>query len=144
MSVSPQAESVSGSFTGTGSITTTTLTIASVTSGSLFVGSVLSGSGVTTGTTITAYGTGTGGAGTYTVSASQTVSSTTITGTFVVRISSPLQTQWVDTGTPIDGPLAFSEGILPSRNTAQESYANQTTIGAITSTAYPTSVIGND
>jgi hypothetical protein len=63
----------------TGSISTTTLTVSAVTSGALSVGVVLSGTGVTSGTTITALGTGTGGVGTYTVSASQTVSSRTIT-----------------------------------------------------------------
>ena len=144
MSLSPQSESVSGAFTGVGTISTTTLTIASVTSGGLFIGSVISGTGVTTGTTITAYGTGTGGAGTYTVSASQTVASTTITGTFVVRISSTIQKQWVDTGAPIDGPLAFGEGLLPSRNTAQESFKQQTTIGGLTSDTFPSPVSGND
>jgi HK97 family phage major capsid protein len=44
----------------------------------LRVGQYISGTGVTAGTTITALGTGTGGNGTYTVSASQTVSSTSI------------------------------------------------------------------
>jgi len=64
------------SFTGV--ISTTTLTASSVT-GTIAVGQLITGTGVTAGTTITALGTGTGGAGTYTVSASQTVSSTTIT-----------------------------------------------------------------
>jgi len=64
----------------TGAIETTTLTVSAVTSGSLSVGQTISGTGVTAGTKITALGTGTGGTGTYTVSASQTVSSTTITG----------------------------------------------------------------
>ena len=63
----------------TGSIAGTTLTISAVTSGTVYVGAQISGTGVTAGTTITALGTGTGGTGTYTVSASQTVSSTTIT-----------------------------------------------------------------
>jgi hypothetical protein len=63
----------------TGAISGTTLTVSAVTSGTLSIGVVLSGTGVTVGTTITALGTGTGGVGTYTVSASQTVSSTTIT-----------------------------------------------------------------
>lgn len=62
----------------TASITGTTMTVTSVTSGSLELGQTIEGSGVTDGTIITAFGTGTGGAGTYTVSASQTVSSTTI------------------------------------------------------------------
>jgi len=67
----------------TGSISGTTLTVTAVTSGSIGIGSVISGTGVTVGTTITGLISGTGLTGTYTVSASQTVSSTTITGTVV-------------------------------------------------------------
>lgn len=62
----------------TASISGTTLTVSAVTSGTLKIGQTIEGSGVTDGTIITAFGTGSGGAGTYTVSASQTVSSTTI------------------------------------------------------------------
>jgi len=62
----------------TGSISTTTLTVTAVTSGTLRIGQTIEGTGVTDGTIITAFGTGSGGVGTYTVSASQTVSSTTI------------------------------------------------------------------
>lgn len=67
--------------TFTGSISGTTLTIASFVEGNgdVAVGMQLAGSGITQGTTITAFGTGTGGTGTYTVSASQTVSSTRMT-----------------------------------------------------------------
>lgn len=65
----------------TGSISGTTLTVTGVTSGTLAVGQTLSGSGITAGTYITALGTGTGGNGTYTVSASQTAGSTTVTAT---------------------------------------------------------------
>jgi hypothetical protein len=64
----------------TGSISGTTLTVSAVTSGTLFVGQTIQGSGVTVQTIITALGTGTGGAGTYTVNNSQTVSSTTLYG----------------------------------------------------------------
>ena len=67
----------------TGSISGTTLTVTAVTSGFVGVGSTISGTGVTAGTTITGLISGTGGVGTYTVSASQTVASTTITGTIV-------------------------------------------------------------
>lgn len=63
----------------TGSISGTTLTITAVTAGSLQVGSVLDGTGILPGTTITALGTGTGGTGTYTVNISQSVVSTAIT-----------------------------------------------------------------
>jgi hypothetical protein len=64
----------------TAAIATTTLTVSAVASGSLYVGQVIAGVGVTVGTTITAFLTGTGGTGTYTVSASQTVSSVSMTG----------------------------------------------------------------
>jgi len=63
----------------TGSISGTTLTVTAVTGGALAIGQVLTGTGITAGTKITALGTGTGGTGTYTVSPSQTASSTTIT-----------------------------------------------------------------
>lgn len=63
----------------TGSITTTTLTVTAVTSGTISVGMFLSGTGITYGTYITALGSGTGGTGTYTVSVSQTAGSTTVT-----------------------------------------------------------------
>jgi hypothetical protein len=62
----------------TGDISGTTLTVSAVTSGTLKIGQTIEGTGVTDGTIIKAFGTGSGGAGTYTVSASQTVSSTTI------------------------------------------------------------------
>lgn len=66
---------------GTGSITGTTLTITALASGNYAVNQIITGTGVTAGTTITALGTGTGGIGTYVVSVSQTVSSTTISST---------------------------------------------------------------
>lgn len=62
----------------TGSIATTTLTVSSITSGSLALGQTIQGSGVTTGTIITALGTGSGSTGTYTVNKSQTVGSSTL------------------------------------------------------------------
>jgi len=64
----------------TGAISGTTLTVASVASGTLYVGQTIQGTGVTANTIITALGTGTGGAGTYTVNFSQTVVSTTLYG----------------------------------------------------------------
>lgn len=64
----------------TGSISGTTLTVSAVASGSLAVGSVISGGGTLPATVITALGTGTGGTGTYTVAMSQTVGSGSLTG----------------------------------------------------------------
>jgi len=90
-------------FTGstssfTGSISGTTLTVTAVDSGSIIIGQVLTGTGVTSGTQITSQLTGTSGStGTYTVSASQTVASTTITGAYTltsttISILSPTMT----------------------------------------------------
>lgn len=66
----------------TGSIAGTTYTVTAVTSGLVNLGQVLTGTGVTAGTTVTGFlGNSVGGIGTYTVSISQTATSTTITGT---------------------------------------------------------------
>jgi len=80
----------------TGAISGTTLTVSAVTSGVIYIGAVIVGTGVTVGTSITAFGTGTGGAGTYTVSASQTVSSTTITSDVTVTV--PTASNWTIIG----------------------------------------------
>ena len=63
----------------TGSISGTTLTVTAIPNGALGVGNVISGAGVSGGTTITALGTATGQTGTYTVNNSQTVSSEAMT-----------------------------------------------------------------
>ena len=63
----------------TGSILGTTLTVTAAAVPNLVVGGVISGTGITPLTTITAFGTGTGGVGTYTVNFSQTAASTAIT-----------------------------------------------------------------
>lgn len=65
-------------FVGTGSISGTTLTITAVTSGALYVDQSIDGNMIAT--SISALGTGTGGTGTYVVTVSQTVGSTTIFG----------------------------------------------------------------
>jgi len=81
------------SMSCTGSIAGTTLTVTAVSAGKLWVGQEITGTGVTAGTTITALGTGTGLTGTYTVSASQTVASTTITSNVAVTV--PSGSRWV-------------------------------------------------
>ena len=69
----------------TGSILGTTLTVTAVNSGVIQAGMSLAGVGMSANTGITALGTGTGGTGTYTVSASQTMASGTVTGELRVR-----------------------------------------------------------
>lgn len=71
----------------TASISGTTMTVSAVASGTILVGATVTGTGVTAGTRITAVGTGTGGTGTYTVSESQTVSSTSMTTSSPVRVT---------------------------------------------------------
>jgi hypothetical protein len=68
----------------TGAISGTTLTVTGSVIGYLQVGSVVTGTGVSTGTIITALGTGLGGAGTYTVNISQLVVQTNMTGDSVI------------------------------------------------------------
>jgi hypothetical protein len=68
------------SFTGATSGISTTLTASSVT-GTIQVGQVIAGTNITAGTTITALGTGTGGAGTYTISPASTG---TVSGTITI------------------------------------------------------------
>lgn len=77
--------------TFTGTIATTTLTVTVLLSGSpIVLGMYIDGTSVTDGTYILAFGTGTGGAGTYTLSASSTVSSaTTITGHTNIAFDDP-------------------------------------------------------
>ena len=77
---SEQMNSATAGAVITGSISTTTLTVTAVSSGTLAVGMTIQGAGVTANTIITALGTGTGGVGTYTVNYSQTVGSSTLYG----------------------------------------------------------------
>jgi hypothetical protein len=85
--------------TFTGSIATTTLTVTEMLTGSpIVLGMYIDGSSVTDGSYITAFLTGSGGVGTYTVSASSTASSTTITA---------------HTNVPLDNPSPMDLGIGP-------------------------------
>lgn len=72
----------------TASISTTTMTVSAVASGTLLPGMTLTGTGVTAGTRIVSQSSGTtGGTGTYVVSISQTVTSTTIQGSRASKIT---------------------------------------------------------
>jgi uncharacterized protein YdbL (DUF1318 family) len=79
--VSAAYPAVASSYTA--SISGTTMTVSAIITGSVAVGQVISGTGVTPGTTIIALGTGTGDIGTYFVNQYQTVAATTIsTGSY--------------------------------------------------------------
>lgn len=60
-------------FTGVATFSGFTMTINTVTTGSVKVGQIITGLGITPGTTITAFGSGTGLGGTYTVSNSHSI-----------------------------------------------------------------------
>lgn len=76
------------SFTGSIGPASTTLTVSAISSGSIFPSMQLTGTGVTAGTRIVRQITGTAGStGTYEVSVSQTVASTTITGDLPSKIT---------------------------------------------------------
>jgi hypothetical protein len=120
-------------FSVTGSISATTLTVTAVSSGTIRVGMIITGTGVTAGTTITALGTGTGGTGTYTVSASQTVSSTTITGTtydasFEVNATDAIK---VPVGTTAQRPVGVAGQIRYNTTLSKFESYNGTAWGAI-------------
>jgi len=87
----------------TGSITTTTLTVDSVLSGTIAVGQAIFGQGISQNTVITALGTGTGGAGTYTVSNSQSVATTQINS-----VDAPAVVTGDITGTTLDVTVVTS------------------------------------
>jgi hypothetical protein len=65
----------------------TTLTVSAVSSGTIYLGMTISGTGIPSGTKITAFGTGTGTTGTYTVSTSGTISSEAMTGSVASKIT---------------------------------------------------------
>ena len=75
----------------TGSISGTTLVVTAMINGVIEIGQVLTGTGIAPNTYVTGYVTGNGGLGTYSVSVSQTVSSTTIQSNTTISIpaSSP-------------------------------------------------------
>ena len=69
-------------FMGFGSISGTTLTIIATQFGALSVGSIITGTGIIPGTTVTAIGPSTtGGSGTYTISSSQSVNNVFVSST---------------------------------------------------------------
>lgn len=101
----------------TGSISGTTLTVTALTSGALSVGQILSGTGITTGTAITSYGTGRGGngsgaLGTYKISLTQTVGSISITSAAPTPLR--INSAFVRVVTSVAGTLDYPVAILTS------------------------------
>jgi len=103
-----------------GSIAGNILTVTAINSGAIALGQFMSGTGITAGTTITGFGTGAGGnvneIGTYTVSISQTVASTTISAYYerpLVINSAFVRINTNSNGVPIvNGGLDYPVAIL--------------------------------
>jgi len=97
----------------TGSISGNVLTVTSIQSGAIALGMTISGTGISNGTTITAFGSGAGGnvneAGTYTVSISQTVSSTSINAYYQRPLA--IQSSFVRINTNSNGVPIINGGL---------------------------------
>lgn len=125
-----------GTVSATGSISGNTLTITAVSTGILFPGQLISGTGITSNTIINTYATGTGFAGTYTVNNSQTVASTTITGSATATAVASIS----------GGVLS---GISLTYSGAKYIFTNPPSVtisgvsGGVTASAYPVLVSGS-
>jgi hypothetical protein len=107
-----------GSASFTASISTTTLTVTAISAGLIQVGMTIAATGVTGGTTITAFQSGTlGGVGLYTVSASQTVSSEAMTGSGTPTGEYAGLLTMLATGTPQLPFVAALQGPIESNQT---------------------------
>jgi hypothetical protein len=103
-------DTASASFTG--SFSGTTLTVTSMASGTIYIGMLVTGTGVASNTYITARGTGTGGSGTYVVSQIQTLSSRSLTGNLSFPVAGDNQFYVYGNQTSAFSPgdrLSFSE-----------------------------------
>jgi hypothetical protein len=102
---------IGASFTG--SISGTTLTVTAIGSGAIAIGQTLSGTGVTVGTTIVGFNTGAGGnvneVGTYTITPSQTASSTTVSAYYQRPLS--LTSAYVRISTTANGAPIIGGGL---------------------------------
>ena len=104
---------VGASFTGSISGTTLTVSGGGILSGAIAIGQTLSGTGVTDGTTIVGFTTGAGGnvneLGTYTVSKSQTVASTTISAYYERPLT--IESAFVRVSTTSNGVPIYGGGL---------------------------------
>ncbi len=135
------------SATVTGSISGTVLTVTKVTSGALAPGATLTGSptALTSGTTISSFGTGTGGTGTYNLSKSKTVSSETLTaanspwGMQVLSSGSAdmSTTTAFNTGSPWAVVTDETRAVIPSGSGSWPWWGSGTTVSSVSTSAAP-------
>jgi hypothetical protein len=112
----------------TGSISGTTLTVTSVSSGTIAINQSLYGIGITAETVITALGTGTGGTGTYTINNSQTVAAEVMNSTAVGAVFTA-----TSSGTALTVSSVTSGTIYIGQTVESANMANGTIITAFVS-----------
>lgn len=133
----------------TGSIAGTVLTVTAVSGPTLAVGTWISNAAGTVleGTKITALGTGSGGIGTYTVSRSQTVSSTTLLAarySFAISAASgPSGTQISSIISSINGSTNWSASQIGGANTTSAAYLAYNNGVNVPSSAIPIAALGS-
>jgi hypothetical protein len=104
----------------TGSISGTTLTVTTITNGTIAINQALFGVGVTQATVITALGTGTGGVGTYTINQSQTAASTQMNSATVgAVVTGAISGTTLTVSAVTSGTLVVGQTIQGSTVTAQ-------------------------
>jgi hypothetical protein len=93
-----------GTFTTANTINSNLITVNTVTSGQLYVGHAVSGTGIPTGAVIARFGTGTGGAGTYllSVNCTSTNASFTMTSGWAVNAYAGKRVRYLGTSGPIE------------------------------------------
>ena len=130
-----------------GTISGTTLTIGGTVTGTVALGQYITGTSVTAGTYITAFGSGSGGSGTYTVSKSQTVTATTIYSIIptIATVGGISGTgPWTATVT-LSGPSSWTTNNISLNSTVSASSGTISTSGGTTAGSLyggsPTSVL---
>ena len=132
----PNPPSFANAASFTASISGATMTVSAISNGTLAVGQVISGTGVTQYTTITALGTGSGGIGTYTVSIGQTVASGSMNAT--VSLTSITST----TSSVVVPFITGYDGGSPITAITANVYNGSSLVGPASGTSSPLTVTG--
>jgi hypothetical protein len=136
----PNSPSFATSAVFTGYISGSLLTVTAVTSGTIAVGQLITGLGITQYTTIDSLGTGTGGTGTYNVGISQTVGSSGSP----ITISSTLQfVNITASSTNVNVYyIAGYDGGSPITNVTANIYSAGSLVNSVTGTSSPITIVG--
>lgn len=109
-----------GTASFTASIASDIMTVTAVSSGSIVVGAVISGTGVTSGTQVVEQISGTtGGVGVYAVSASQVVASTTVSATYGTMTVTDVTSGTVSVGQTVTGTDVATGTVVTALGTGE-------------------------